>query len=109
MKKVIEKALVAAIIIAGLLIFAGAVGATEITEPTGVGTVDPFATLRMATDAMLSRVAHAGTMWDGHWVQTEYIPCILDGGAIWFEDGSAICDHTSFAEGLQDAFAKYAK
>lgn len=105
-RKVVEKILVAAIVIAGLLVFAGVVGAQQTLEPTGVGVVDPFATLRMAAEAAAYRVAHAGIMFDGHWVQTEYIPCILDGGAVWFEDGSAICDHESFAAGLKDALSR---
>lgn len=90
MKKVVEWIIVAALVIAGVLVFAGVVGAAEPAEGTGVR--DPFATMRMAAEVAMQRVANGGIIWEGHWVQSEYVPCILDHDAVWFEDGSAICD-----------------
>lgn len=45
----------------------------------------------VSADALVLTGENAGFMLRGRPVQFEYVHCLLDPSAMWFEDGSAIC------------------
>lgn len=49
------------------------------------------AEFRSQAEETLAHIEDAGIVWQGRFVQPEYVHCLIAQEAIWFEDGSAIC------------------